>query len=389
MKLSVMPNKTVPETRIIIRHQLLNDGHGRIYTFDYPNYKLDQRPRVLVLGYWKNPDTGNKLLGGINLNYLTEPELQKLRVALPLILRPKDLKNRYNVGKRILPDIFGQFYRTYNKSYVQQITPSELTYGKDKKEKDTDKTRAGLDASTIKKTIDSIEPSAPKPVSGKTGLDKGIPIRKLAKLIQRKKKLDTRDKQQQDIDQAEKQEVLAKKDLATQEPEEQPEEPQELPPEAPEEPQVPPEEPVEQPDSEKKKAADELSRPPNQPATEHAIQKHPILGFLWPSPDAYRTWHRPSAFLTTPMLSEGKEKPLLAIYNINTGETLIDRVEDHAVIIQEAGWDYPYIIRLLPVTGRDNIKRIVPLHDSLSKNDIRAYLRRVPAIVIDHLLHDN
>lgn len=100
---------------------------GSVYKFGYPNYNLDPKPRVLVLGFYNHPQSGNTLLGGLNLNYMTADEVAEVKTKLPLILRPKNLKERYWAGRKLLPDIFKSYYRTYNKGYASRlIKPADL-----------------------------------------------------------------------------------------------------------------------------------------------------------------------------------------------------------------------------------------------------------------------
>lgn len=75
-------------------------------------------PIVLYLGTWRMTDKqGNKkkFICGVNLAYLAdEEELAAIQQALPDILRSKNMKSRYRIGKTLLPDIFRRAYRTYN-----------------------------------------------------------------------------------------------------------------------------------------------------------------------------------------------------------------------------------------------------------------------------------
>ena len=105
-----------------MRLLLLEQGYGRVYQFDYPKFQVDKRPRVLVLGKWRHPTTGNVLLAGINLNYLSEDEIERLRMSLGAILAQKNLKKRYRVGRDLVPDIFGTSYRTYKADEIVAVT---------------------------------------------------------------------------------------------------------------------------------------------------------------------------------------------------------------------------------------------------------------------------
>jgi hypothetical protein len=111
----------------------LTEGYGRVWRGQYSGYQTDPRPKVLILGHWRNPSTGNDLVGGINLNYLSDEEIIELQKALKQILRSHNLKNRYWTGRRLLPDIFGspgrrRYYRTYKKDLIHSVTPETLKF---------------------------------------------------------------------------------------------------------------------------------------------------------------------------------------------------------------------------------------------------------------------
>ncbi len=103
-------------------------GYGRGYTFDYPRYRVDPRPHVLALGYWRHPRTRNELLGGINLHYLNQDQVERLRKKLPEILANRSLRARYRAGARLLPDIFDSSYRTYRRGEINNVEPGTLRY---------------------------------------------------------------------------------------------------------------------------------------------------------------------------------------------------------------------------------------------------------------------
>ena len=110
-----------------IRPFILTEGYGRTYGFGYDRFKVDPQPNVLLLGRWRHPSTRNTLVGGINLNYLNELEIERLRKSLSDILRSsRNLKARYWTGQSLVPDIFDKAYRTYDSKFVHAITPGTL-----------------------------------------------------------------------------------------------------------------------------------------------------------------------------------------------------------------------------------------------------------------------
>lgn len=104
---------------------LLEAGYGRVYRFRYPRYKVDETPRVLFLAKYRHRTTRKPHLAGINLNYLSQDEVEDLRNALSQILAAPQ-KRRYDVGMRLVPHIFGKYYRTYLQSDVIPIDAETL-----------------------------------------------------------------------------------------------------------------------------------------------------------------------------------------------------------------------------------------------------------------------
>lgn len=102
------------------------DGEGPLWRFKYEKFRTDPRPQVLVLGSYRHPRTGNLLVGGINVNYLNNRQRERLRLALPRLMRASNLYYRYHNGLRYLPDIFDAFYRTYDPRYIRAVDKSIL-----------------------------------------------------------------------------------------------------------------------------------------------------------------------------------------------------------------------------------------------------------------------
>lgn len=107
---------------------IILEGYGRTYDFPYQKFSTDPRPRILLLGKYRHPTTGNINIGGINLNYLNDEQIKELRQNLKTVLQPKNLQLRYWRGRRLMPDIFTNAYRTYNTDYVGAVTKDTLTF---------------------------------------------------------------------------------------------------------------------------------------------------------------------------------------------------------------------------------------------------------------------
>jgi hypothetical protein len=101
---------------------LCEAGEAPRWSFAYDAWKQDPHPDILLLGAYHHPNTGNDLVGGINLNYLSAQQRDGLARVLPQIMQTGNLYSRYHAGKRLLPDVFDNFYRTYDSKYVRGVT---------------------------------------------------------------------------------------------------------------------------------------------------------------------------------------------------------------------------------------------------------------------------
>jgi hypothetical protein len=108
-------------------HIIFEAGEGHRWQFDYENYQTDPKPDVLVLGTYKHPTTGNQLVGGINLHYISKRDQLDLRKLLPELSKIRGLKKRYRFGARALPHIFSdQAYRTYDSDHIADLKTGVL-----------------------------------------------------------------------------------------------------------------------------------------------------------------------------------------------------------------------------------------------------------------------
>lgn len=89
-----------------------------VYDLSYSNYRKDPSPAVVILGRWRQPRTGNILVGGININALSNNEKNKLDSVLSQIMVKPDLKSKYWEGRKLVPNIFRKAYRTYDQQYI-------------------------------------------------------------------------------------------------------------------------------------------------------------------------------------------------------------------------------------------------------------------------------
>jgi len=122
MKLVDATQYSLIEARIVYGSMaIVEDGEAPRWQFAYNNYQHDPRPDILLLGAYKHPTTGNNLVGGINIHYLSDDQRNNLAKILPQIMQASDLKTRYWVGRKLLPDVFTNFYRTYDSKFIRGV----------------------------------------------------------------------------------------------------------------------------------------------------------------------------------------------------------------------------------------------------------------------------
>lgn len=138
-------NISIFESRFIASFPIIEDGEGLRWKFGYDRWQHDSSPDALVLGAYRHPRTGNNLVGAINLNYLDARQLDDLRKALPRIMAGANLYNRYHLGRRLVPDVFDNYYRTYNSKFIRGVDQDTLfpKYGYIKATKDWIKKKLG------------------------------------------------------------------------------------------------------------------------------------------------------------------------------------------------------------------------------------------------------
>lgn len=121
MKLADAVELDVSEARYLCETLILEDEEGPRWRFNYDNWHQDPTPDILLLGAYRHPNTGNNLVGGINLHYISPEQRDQLARALPEIMKPNNLKGRYWAGRRLVPDVFNNYYRTYNARFIRGV----------------------------------------------------------------------------------------------------------------------------------------------------------------------------------------------------------------------------------------------------------------------------
>lgn len=133
-------NALTEETHVVGSVLITEAGYGRLINFGYDGFETDPSPRILYLGKYRHPKTGKMLVGGVNLNFLDDKQIERLRLNLRDILRSgRTLKRRWAAGNELLPDIFPNTggranrgaYRTYDSELMHvkskgTITPKDV-----------------------------------------------------------------------------------------------------------------------------------------------------------------------------------------------------------------------------------------------------------------------
>jgi len=301
--------------------------------FGYGRYKDDPRPDVLVLGDWRHPSTKNHLRAGINLNYLSPMQIDQLRKVVDRVFNKKSLRSRYRFLKSKLPDV-AQYYRTYDTEYIHSWQPDELeSYHISKRkpkepEPEDEKTKEAADFGKLKNKIEEPEPEPDDneddlvdterevwrlrrqmydPESGKRNKPERAGIRgsKLAKKSKRNRYRRQRKKLRELEQQAELERMKAELDK---------------------------EQAEEEPEEEQWPSQAELG----DVYESKDLYYSPRFGFSWLSPKSYIRYHQPEQF--RPMMESCPGRPL-AIYNLKSGEFVIDTVNYYHVLA-ETGWDF-------------------------------------------------
>jgi len=170
MKLTVAQTIEISQIGAYI---LKEEGEAPLWNFQYDKFRTDPRPRVLILGAYTHPQTGNNLVGGVNINYLNNRQRERLRRALPTLMQAKNLYYRYHRGLRILPDIFDSFYRTYDPSYIRAVDKSALYPKKEPDAARQELAKARLDK--IRKTRETrLQQAMPKYPTDISQMDKTL-----------------------------------------------------------------------------------------------------------------------------------------------------------------------------------------------------------------------
>lgn len=179
-------------------YEPISEATAKILRFDYERAKNDPRPRVLVLGRWIHPRTKNKIVAGINLNYLNDEEIARVQEILPQVMAPESLKNRWWTGYGLLGKLWLKAYRQYDERFIHGIGSADIEPAPKDYEEPKEPGQPQDDEVLPKKAADEIQQlkkieaqktgEPPKEPQKKRGILRlaGDTIKKLAKLIKAK-----------------------------------------------------------------------------------------------------------------------------------------------------------------------------------------------------------
>lgn len=302
-------------------------------SFQYANYETDPRPDVLVLGRYK-AETGNNLIGGINLNYLSNAQQERLRGQLKRIYSRDKLRSRYRALKKLLPDV-AQYYRTYNPEHARGVEMDTFMAQANKLNK-AGKVEPTEKPKKIKDPAQSAWQLKRRLYDPDTGYrtkpehDKEDP--ETTKEKRRRYRI-----QRKELDDLEYKAALARAEEEAEEIPLEPEanlEPDDINLELDKFSSVIDDEPIEEPI---------MVEPEPEEAKEESRDYRyvPNMGYVWSDSNSYITWHKLPRFTS---LSESEGRTLV-IYDLITEQLIVDKAFDHSLMLAEAGWEYDHTVR--------------------------------------------
>ena len=331
------------------------ESTARILRFNYERAKNDPRPRVMVLGRWLHPRTGNKIVVGINLNYLDEDEIHRLNRLLPRIMKPDTLKERWWTGYRLLRGIWLKAYRQYDERFIHSldqadIEPSPEDYESPKQPGEpSDAEKTSPKAASAVNKLKSIEaqkqgkpPKEPKKRRSITRFAKDT-IKKLSNFIRTKL---SRNKQQLKAKQeTEKAKIKKEPQKAIK--------------------AIDDIENIEKEHDVKQNVDDRLDTLGDKYDTIEGLRCLDTLieatikpkALRWRSPANYVFWHGVEKFteyqprLRGKVLDYANGTKLIAVYNISEDKMIVDLVETPQEILSAANWDWGNTIRITVDNG--------------------------------------
>jgi hypothetical protein len=347
-----------------------------------------------MLGRYTPKSTGNELLAGINLNYLSKTQVDKLRDGLKAIFRRGGLRSRYRFIKKKMPDI-AKFYRTYDADEIHALEPDQLSTYTPKKarkereiepEPEDEKVKAQADIEKLKQLAaeppeDPEEPEEPEePEVTDTASDSGREAWQMQQRLYdpdtgRRQKPERKSKREDpaysDIKRAKhnkyRQHRRKLKKLERQaeidrissrlDRERELNDLQDI---------------YDTPDYDftrmKSRPKQSEIADPYESIDMGDFTYSPQFGFTWVSSDAYIAWHSPPKFRN--IIEYCGKDNVLAVQDMISGKIIVDSVPDHSYILNDARWDYDHTV-LYEVNGSELIAKH---DDSIDESVVDSFL---------------
>lgn len=107
--------------------QIISEASLPLWEFSYPEYEHDPTPKVIVLGTYVHPETGNKLLMGINARLLNTQQAVQMVGMVNDLTKIKDGRIRVKYLRTRASRIFDTAYRTYDLNKMSMIDKSTIS----------------------------------------------------------------------------------------------------------------------------------------------------------------------------------------------------------------------------------------------------------------------
>lgn len=402
--LNIEPEDAVVVERLCRRMGCICEITNPVLRFDYERAKHDPKPRVLVLGRWQHPQTGNRLVVGINLNYLSKDELAQLKTYLPQIMRPSRLKNRWWVGYGLLKGTWLKAYRQYDERFIHtvrhaDIGPAPVDFEQPRQPGEPEDKSGGAETVAKLKELEATKKGAPPKEPEKRGVMRlaGDTIKRMVAMIRNKLSRNRQRKQAKDevgkIPPEIRKDTLDAKSTKDAENKKLQRDVED---------RLKKKKEAQKPDETKFNEIDNLEDiedehgdrdNPDEPK-EGTLRDIDMLieavvepkRLHWKSPNNYIYWHNPERFteyqprLRGSVLDYSHGTSLIAVYNIVEDKMVLDLVDHPAEILASTGWTWGDTIRVTcgkePLVEYDSPRGKVVLED-LKSRDIWRVIRGI------------
>ena len=107
--------------------KIITEASLPLWEFNYPEFESDPNPKVVVLGTYIHPNTGKRLLMGVNARLLNSVQATQLLRLVNDLASIKSPRIRAKYLRTRAKNIFDSAYRTYDLSRVNGIEKTTIT----------------------------------------------------------------------------------------------------------------------------------------------------------------------------------------------------------------------------------------------------------------------